>query len=74
MLGNADSNRNNQLGPVATRMQRAEGKAPKTVQIYTEAVAWFAAAHLLPEAGKTTWAQVSGQDGPYSQSLRLKMR
>jgi hypothetical protein len=26
----------------------AEGKAPKTVRTYTEAVAWFAAAHLIP--------------------------
>ncbi|HEY6309720.1 MAG TPA: hypothetical protein VIY52_02785 [Streptosporangiaceae bacterium] len=26
----------------------AEGKAPKTVRTYTEAVQWFAAAHLIP--------------------------
>jgi hypothetical protein len=26
----------------------AEGKAPKTVRTYTEAVRWFAAAHLIP--------------------------
>jgi hypothetical protein len=26
----------------------AEGNAPKTVWTYTEAVAWFAAAHLIP--------------------------
>jgi hypothetical protein len=26
----------------------AEGKAAKTVRTYTEAVAWFAAAHLIP--------------------------
>ena len=26
----------------------AEGKAPKTVRTYTEAVAWFAGAHLIP--------------------------
>ena len=37
----------------------AEGKAPKTVRIYTEAVAWFAAAHLLPQVGKTRWEQVN---------------
>jgi site-specific recombinase XerD len=40
----------------------AEGKAAKTVRIYTEAVAWFAAAHLLPETGKTGWEQVGGRD------------
>ena len=26
----------------------AEGKAAKTVRAYTDAVAWFAAAHLIP--------------------------
>jgi hypothetical protein len=26
----------------------AEGKAAKTIRTYTEAVAWFAAAHLIP--------------------------
>jgi integrase/recombinase XerD len=35
---------------------------PKTVRIYAEAVAWFAAAHLLAETDKTSWDQVSGQD------------
>jgi integrase/recombinase XerD len=40
----------------------AEGKAAKTVRIYAEAVAWFAAAHLLQETGKTSWEQVSRQD------------
>jgi hypothetical protein len=29
----------------------AEGKSPKTVRMYTEAVQWFAAAHLLGDAG-----------------------
>ena len=33
----------------------AEGKAARTVRTYTEAVQWFAAAHLLRETG-----QVSG--------------
>jgi site-specific recombinase XerD len=40
----------------------AEGKAPKTVRNYTEAVQWFAAAHLLPQTCHTRWEQVSGQD------------
>jgi hypothetical protein len=29
----------------------AEGKAAKTVRTYTEAVAWFAAAHLIQRTG-----------------------
>jgi site-specific recombinase XerD len=40
----------------------AEGKAAKTVRTYTEAVAWFAAAHLVPRTGCTSWEQVSGHD------------
>jgi site-specific recombinase XerD len=40
----------------------AEGKAAKTVRSYTEAVQWFAAAHLLRETSRTGWDQVSGQD------------
>jgi len=40
----------------------AEGKAARTVQGYTSAVRWFAAAYLLGQAGKTSWEQVSGQD------------
>jgi integrase/recombinase XerD len=40
----------------------AEGKAAKTVRTYTEAVAWFAAAHVIPRAGCTRWEQVSGHD------------
>jgi hypothetical protein len=31
----------------------AEGKAAKTVRTYTEAVQWFAAAHLLRRRGRT---------------------
>ncbi len=38
------------------------GKAPKTVRTYTEAVAWFAAAHLIPRTSCTRWDQVSGHD------------
>jgi integrase/recombinase XerD len=40
----------------------AEGKAPKTVRTYTEAVAWFAAAHLIPCTNWTRWEQVSSHD------------
>ncbi len=40
----------------------AEGKAARTVQGYTSAVRWFAADYLLPQAGKTSWEQVSGPD------------
>ena len=40
----------------------AEGKAAKTVRNYSEAVQWFAAAHLLPHTFWTRWEQVSGQD------------
>jgi integrase/recombinase XerD len=40
----------------------AEGKAAKTVRTYTEAVRWFAAAHLRRQASCTRWEQVSRQD------------
>ena len=40
----------------------AEGKAAKTVRIYTEAVQWFAAAHLIPHTSRTRWEQVDRQD------------
>jgi site-specific recombinase XerD len=40
----------------------AEGKAPKTVRTYTDAVQWFAAAHLIRRTGCTTWEEVSGHD------------
>src|SRR6516162_8890384 len=40
----------------------AEGKAAKTVRNYTEAVQWFAAAHLIPRTLRTRWEQVSGPD------------
>ena len=33
----------------------AEGKAAKTVRTYTEAVAWFAAAHLIRRTSHTRW-------------------
>ena len=37
----------------------AEGKAAKTIRIYTEAVQWFAAARL---PGRASWEQVGRQD------------
>ena len=40
----------------------AEGKAARTVRTYTEAVQWFAAAHLRRESGRGGWEQVSRQD------------
>jgi site-specific recombinase XerD len=40
----------------------AEGKAARTVRTYTEAVQWFAAAHLLREPGQAGWREVSRQD------------
>ncbi|HEX4016262.1 MAG TPA: site-specific integrase [Frankiaceae bacterium] len=40
----------------------AEGRAPKTIRLYTEAVAWFAAARLLGEGGKTCWEQADRRD------------
>ena len=41
----------------------AEGKAPpKTIRLYAEAVAWFAAARLLGEAGKTGWELADRRD------------
>jgi site-specific recombinase XerC len=40
----------------------AEGKAARTVQGYTGAVRWFAAAYLLGQAGKTSWEQADRHD------------
>jgi integrase/recombinase XerD len=40
----------------------AEGKAGRTVRTYTEAVQWFAAAHLRRQPGCTGWEQVRRQD------------
>ena len=40
----------------------AEGKAARTVQGYTSAVRWFAAAYLLGQAGNASWEQVDAQD------------
>ncbi len=40
----------------------AENKAERTITAYTEAVRWFAAAHLLRQTSKTRWEQVDKQD------------
>ena len=40
----------------------AEGKAARTVRTYTEAVQWFAAAHLRRDAGRVGWEDVRRQD------------
>jgi len=40
----------------------AGGKAAKTVRTYTDAVAWFAAAHLIPRTNCTGWNQVRCHD------------
>jgi site-specific recombinase XerD len=40
----------------------AEGKAVKTVLTYTEAVQWFAAAHLRRDGSRTRWEEVGKQD------------
>ena len=40
----------------------AEGKAARTIRTYAEAVQWFAAAHLLREAGRAGWEQAGKHD------------
>ncbi len=40
----------------------AEGKAPRTIRSYAEAAAWFAAARLIGEAGKSRWEQAGRLD------------
>jgi hypothetical protein len=40
----------------------AEGKSARTIGGYTGAVRWFAAAWLLPQAGRTSWDQADAQD------------
>jgi site-specific recombinase XerD len=40
----------------------AENKSAKTMRMYTEAVQWFAAAHLLRETARLGWDQVGRQD------------
>ena len=40
----------------------AENKAVGTIRIYTDALLWFAASHLLAETDKTSWEQVGASD------------
>ena len=40
----------------------AEGKSARTIGGYAGAVRWFAAAWLLPQAGRTSWDQAGAQD------------
>jgi site-specific recombinase XerD len=40
----------------------AQGKSAKTIRTYSEAAAWFAAAHLLRRARKSTWRQADRRD------------
>jgi site-specific recombinase XerD len=55
-------------GPLEAEVQSfalhmaAEGKAPRTIRTYTEAVRWFAAAYVLPETGKRRWDEVDKAD------------
>jgi hypothetical protein len=47
----------------------AEGKAPCTIRNYTEAVRWFVATYVLPEAEKRRW-----QDGDKADLRRWTVR
>ena len=49
-----------EVGSFALRMA-AEGKAPRTIRTYTEAVRWFAA-YILPETDKRSWQEVDKAD------------
>src|SRR5260370_32321646 len=40
----------------------AEGKSPKTVRTYVEAVQWFAAAHLRARTDRADWSEVTAED------------
>src|SRR5215469_1824934 len=40
----------------------AEAKASRTVRTYTDAVRWFAAAHLIPCTSHRSWEEVRSQD------------
>jgi site-specific recombinase XerD len=40
----------------------AEGKAARTIRAYTEAVQWFAAAHLRRQPGRANWEEVKRHD------------
>ena len=40
----------------------AEGMSTRTIRTYTEAAAWFAAAHQLERTSQTVWEQVGKRD------------
>jgi len=40
----------------------AEGKSPKTIRTYVEAVQWFAAAHLRAQADRADWPDATDED------------
>ena len=45
------------------RLHLAAGsKSANTIRTYTEAVQWFAVAHLLQQDSRDTWEQVDGHD------------
>ena len=50
-----------EVGSFALHMA-AEGKAPRTIRNYIEAVRWFAAAYVLPETEKRRWQDVDKAD------------
>jgi len=50
-----------EVGSFALHMA-AEGKAPRTIRSYTEAVRWFAAAYVLRETEKRRWEEVDEGD------------
>src|SRR5579859_5927872 len=50
-----------EVGSFALHMA-AEGKAPRTIGNYSEAVRWFAATYVLPETGKRRWQEVDKAD------------
>ena len=50
-----------EVGSFALHMA-AEGKAPRTIRNYTEAVRWFAATYVLPETEKRRWQDVDKAD------------
>ena len=50
-----------EVGSFALHMA-AEGKAPRTIGNYSEAVRWFAAACILPETDKRRWEEVDKAD------------
>jgi site-specific recombinase XerD len=60
--------KNLDAGPYAATIRsfqlhlNAEGKSPKTVRTYVEAVQWFAAAPLAPAGGRGDWSAVTAED------------